>query len=110
MDTNTTIIHPLRYSGEFKQQHVSQWLISGQSKQIYSAAQGIKYGTFKSWVKQYREPQSMVAKESVSNFVSLDVKSSPVTNAGYAEIHYPNGSKLIIHQPIPIEELRRLLS
>lgn len=106
---NSAVSQPAHYGEEMKQQHVSRWLSSGQSKKVYSDSQNICYGTFKAWVKKYHEAKPAIAKQSVSNFVSLDVKSSQGMNVGYAEIHYPNGSKLVIHKPIPIEELRRLL-
>lgn len=100
----------LPYSDDQKQQHVSSWQASGQSKKTYSEQQGIRYSTFKDWVKKYTSVQPVIAREEKMNFVSLEVSSPAVAGSGYAEIHYPNGSRLIIHKAIPAEELRRLLS
>ncbi len=108
MEENVSQGLPTYYTEEEKQQHVQQWLTSGQSRQAYSQSQGIKYGTFKNWVNKYHQP-AVKPVEPTPGFIALQLNSPPAMQTqAWAEIHYPNGSRLIIHQPIATDELRRL--
>ena len=111
MEENITQVPLTYWTEEEKQQHVQQWLTSGQSRQSYSQSQGIKYGTFKNWVNKYHPSVSVKPVDPAPGFIALQLNSPPTMHGqAWAEIHSPNGSRLIIHQPIATNELRHLMS
>lgn len=84
--------------------HIDQWKTSGLSQKAFCLQYEIRYYVFHYWYKRYREAQQHQTLDSVSahkgsSFIPLQINSSLPT-ASHAELIYPDGRRLLFHQPV----------
>src|SRR3954468_15061126 len=83
------------------------WKQSGLSQKAYCEQNNIRYYVFHYWYKRYRDQQGVVDDAS---FVPLNVKPStlPVSNSAI-EILFPDGKRILFHQPVSADYLKALI-
>ena len=80
---------------------MEEWRASGLSKKDFSASKGIKYMTLIDWFGRRQK------RSNQNKFIALQVTS---THTGaFAEIHFDNMRKIILHQSVSPEFIRSLL-
>lgn len=78
---------------------IQAWQESGLSKQEFCNQQNIGYHFFNYWEKKYRISSGSIAEKppvKSSGFVKLKL---PKENTSMVEIVFPNGIKVVLHQP-----------
>jgi len=91
---------------------VERWQRSKKSKADFCAEEQINLHTFVYWLKKYNRSQKGQNTAGVSDFVELQVDNqagTKVINSVFAEISYPNGIALRLHEPMSPSALRILL-
>lgn len=87
---------------------IEVWKSSGKSQKEFCREKDIAYHKFHYWFKKYSEQDS--GSLSNSPFRQIAVKHPQAkTSTGVVEIVYPDGRKLILHQPVEATFLRSLL-
>jgi hypothetical protein len=81
------------------------WKKGEQSQQEFCKEKDIDYNQFQYWLRRYKQLNS--PGESISGFTQIKLKS-PVSN-GSVELIFPDGRKLIFHQPVDGTLVRSLL-
>lgn len=81
------------------------WKKGEQSQQDFCKEKDLDYNQFQYWLRRYKQLNS--PGESISGFTQIKVKS-PVSN-GSMELVFPDGRKLIFHQPVDAAFVRSLL-
>jgi hypothetical protein len=82
------------------------WKGSGKTQKEFCKEKDIAYHKFHYWFKKYNEQHS---QSSESGFTQVTVsKDIPSSSCGI-EVIYPDGRKLIFHQPVAASFLRSLL-
>ena len=67
---------------------------SGMTCKAYAKSLGIKYGSYKYWVRKYKAAQKESLNQSVtSNFIPIKVTEEKLEGQ-YLSIVYPNGAEL----------------
>lgn len=92
---------------------IEQWKTSGQSQKAYCLQQEVRYCVFHYWYKQYREarpqdPLDNPAAQNASCFIPLQVPAS-FSAASHAELIYPDGRRLLFHQPVDANFLKTII-
>lgn len=80
---------------------------SGMTSKAYARSLGMKYGTYKYWVRKYRaDPQKDFTKPITSSFIPIQVKVSEekVVNH-HLDIVYPNGVQISFTTSLDSSEL-----
>ena len=91
---------------------VERWQRSKKSKSDLCAEEQINLHTFVYWLKKYNRNQKEQNTAGVSDFVELQVDNRSATEVAisvFAEISYPNGVALRLHEPMSPSALRLLL-
>ncbi len=88
-------------------QLIEQWQQSGLTQNTFCQQQSIKYHVFHYWYKRYREQHSG-DQSNVGSFVKLQIAKP--TSAGSVEICYPDGMRIIFHEPVSSNYLKALVS
>ena len=92
----------MRYSKEDQQMWLCEWKESGENIPQFCKDKPFNTGTFYKWVRQ-REGEDKTF--SSSKFIQLPLSHTmPI----YMSIQYPGGVKIDIHQPMSIEQIRKL--
>ena len=83
---------------------IEQWKTSGQSQKAFCIQHQVRYCVFHYWYKQYRaahpqDPLDNSAAQNASSFIPLQVPACFPTSS-YAELIYPDGRRLLFHQPV----------
>ena len=81
---------------------IEQWKKSGQSQKAFCLQHETRYYVFHYWYKRYREAHN------ASSFIPLHINSS-FPAASHAELIYPDGRRLLFHQPVDVNFLKHLL-
>lgn len=84
-----------------------EWEGSELSQKEFCRQQGIKLAVFGYWLRRYRE-ESRTDSGSTTGFVSVELAAGSVRGA-WAEIIYPNGTRLLIKERVGIGFLQGLL-
>jgi hypothetical protein len=92
---------------------IAQWIISGLSQKAFCLQHEVRYCVFHYWYKQYREahpqdPLDNTASHNASSFIPLHINSSLPT-ASHAELIYPDGRRLLFHQPVDARFLKTII-
>lgn len=105
-----------KYTKEEMYLAVELWKESELSQQKYSLQNGIRYNTFKSWIKKYNNEQKLKKPKGVHTFLPVQVKT-PTTEARLLEqspkeitIIYPSGIEVKCPTDISSVQLKTLLS
>ena len=88
---------------------VASWQASGLTQKLFCEQEGIRYHVFHYWYKCYRDAQSP-SKEA--GFIPLNVKLpfSPPDSNGHSEIVFPDGRRVLFHQPVSSDYLKAIIS
>jgi hypothetical protein len=86
---------------------------SGKTVKEYAKFHGMKYGTYKYWVRKYRAEKNPTEKKSVSsNFIPVQITAKKVEEHRL-DIIYPNGVHINFTSPLNISgmlTLKKLVS
>ena len=97
---------------------IAQWEKSGKSKQRFCEEIPMNIHTFKYWLKKRNKNKSSKAKKSSTDFIELKVENlenrenrEELSNSKslFAEIDYPNGVALRLHERMSSKDLKELL-
>lgn len=80
------------------------WKSSGKSQKEFCQEKDLAYHKFHYWFKKYNDQNS--ERTDGSAFVPVSLKSAANSNL---EVVYPDGRRLIFHQPVDAGFLRVLL-
>ncbi|WP_164974053.1 IS66 family insertion sequence element accessory protein TnpA [Filimonas effusa] len=81
---------------------VREWQQSGLNQKAYCEQKAIKYFIFHYWYRKFRDEHS-----GSNSFVQIP--SPSWQGQPFAECHFTNGTRLILHQPVSIEYLKSLM-
>lgn len=84
---------------------IEVWKKGDQTQQDFCKEKELDYQQFQYWLRRYKQLNS--PGESSSGFTQIKLKS-PVSN-GSMELVFPDGRKLIFHQPVDAAFVRSLL-
>jgi transposase-like protein len=91
---------------------IDQWKKSGQTQKAFCLQHEARYSVFHYWYKQYREAHN-TSTDTASSFTRLQINPIPMGSclptASNAELIYPDGRRLLFHQPVDVNFLKRLL-
>jgi len=92
---------------------IVQWKRSGLSQKAFCLQFEVRYCVFHYWYKRYREahPQDTLDNTTVHNtssFIPLHI-NSPLAAASHAELIYPDGRRLLFHQPVDANFLKTVI-
>jgi hypothetical protein len=90
---------------EQKYEIIEQWQQSGLSQKKFCEQNTIAYHHFHYWYKRYRNRQ---AADSTGEFVPVRVNAA--SPAGSLELQWPDGKKILFHQPISVDYLKALIA
>lgn len=99
----------MRNNSEVRQQMsrmIDRWKSSGLSQKNFCEKESIKFYTFYYWYKRYR--QEAQTSDSKHGFVKLKIEKSAAPTS--VEIHFPDGVRLLFHEPIGSDYLKALIS
>jgi transposase-like protein len=86
---------------------IEQWKKSGQSQKSFCLQHEARYSVFHYWYKQYREARN-TSGPTPSSFIPLQINSYLPTSS-HSELIYPDGRRLLFHQPVDVNFLKSLL-
>ena len=86
---------------------IEAWKRSGQSQKAWCIEQRVTYHVFHYWYGQYRKSQAVAVTPTNQDFVSLTVKPGSTSSA--CEIVYPDGTRVVFHEPVSVSYLKSLL-
>jgi hypothetical protein len=84
---------------------IEAWKRSGQSQKVWCSEQHVAYHIFHYWYGQYRKSQD--ATPTNQDFVSLSV--NPASTSSACEVVYPDGTRVVFHEPVSVAYLKSLL-
>lgn len=87
---------------------VEGWKQSRLSQVSFCKQEGISYYKFQYLCRKLRRQENK-QYQSGGHFVKLRIKE-PVQAAVAMEIHFPGGQRLIFHQPVEADYIKKLLS
>lgn len=85
---------------------IEDWQKSGQTKCAYCKEHSIVKSKFHYWNKQYKLEYGSSNSNS-SSFISIGL--SPANDLACAEIVYPDGRRLLLHQPVAAAYIKSIL-
>jgi len=85
---------------------IKNWKESGQTQKAYCEAHSIPYHQFHYWYKRYKLVNTP-ANDNKPSFVQVQLPATE--DKSCAEIIYPNGKKILFHQPVDVSFLKALL-
>ncbi|MGH3499095.1 MAG: IS66 family insertion sequence element accessory protein TnpA [Nocardioidaceae bacterium] len=84
---------------------IELWKQSGLSQRAFCEQQSLKFHTFYYWYKRYKQENN---NNSQSAFLKLQI-AKPVA-ASSVEIHFPDGIRLIFHEPVSSAYIKSIIS
>lgn len=85
------------------------WKASGKTQQDFCKEKDLEYNKFQYWFRKYKRV-SMPARSQPDSFISVKVKEVVPSPHGAMELVFPDGRKLIFHQPVEASFMRSLLA
>ncbi len=82
---------------------INAWQKSGVSQKAFCKKAGISYSVFHYWYKCYRD------QEKPGTFIELKA-AEPVQTKATIEICFPNGIRVLFHEPVSFELLKSIVS
>ena len=83
---------------------IEAWKESGLSQAAFCKERGVAYHRFHYWFKKYNDQNASAVQPTFSEL------TLPTSGGGCLEVIYPDGRKVIFHQPVDVSFLRHLLS
>ena len=83
--------------------YIRSWQQSGLSQKQYCTGQQITYYLFHYWYRKYKEEQTSVPE----GFIQLP---APIVSSSlpFAEVAFPGGRRILLHQPVSVDYLKSL--
>ncbi len=100
----------MRNNSELRQQMfemIEQWKQSGLTQKVFCERQAIKHHSFYYWYKRYSQQHPDIILKS-SSFVKLQIEKTSGTPL--AEVHFPDGIRLLFHEAVSANYLKALIS
>ncbi len=100
----------MRSNPEVRQQMfelIEQWKQSGLSQNAFCEQQSIRFHKFYYWYKCYRSQHETIDNNS-ERFVKLKIEKPAVASS--VEIHFPEGVRVLFHEPVSSNYLKTLIS
>lgn len=85
---------------------IEVWKKGDQTQQDFCKEKELDYQQFQYWLRRYK--QTLAPGFSQTSFTQVKVKTQPVTR-GALELVFPDGRKLIFHQPVDVAFVRNLI-
>jgi len=85
---------------------IEVWKTSGKTQKEFCQENDLAYHRFHYWFKKYNNQHRQASDEAP--FMSISMR--PASGTGKLEIVYPDGRRLIFHQPVEAGFLRALLT
>ncbi|MGZ4118951.1 MAG: IS66 family insertion sequence element accessory protein TnpA [Bacteroidia bacterium] len=86
---------------------IEQWQQSKLTQNVFCQQQSIKYHVFHYWYKRYRE-QHESPQSNAASFVKLQIAKPASPDS--VEIYFPDGIRLVFHEPVSSNYLKALIS
>jgi len=86
---------------------VELWQSSGQTQKEFCQEQGIKPHVFTYWVGKYKKQRA--GSDETTGFVPIAIEEQR-SESYYAEISYPDGTRLRFGRSVSAEQIRQLLT
>ena len=86
---------------------IEHWQQSGLTKKEYCQQRSIKHHSFYYWYKCYRTDHGNADNNS-GGFTKLKIDKAVI--AASVEIHFPDGVRLLFHEPVSSNYLKALIS
>ena len=95
-----------------KKSLIAQWEQSNQNMKVFCAEKGITLSSLSYWIRQFGRESKRNDKEK--SFIALELEKVPsgynFESYSFAEVIFANGTKMIIHQPVPLAFLKELFA
>ena len=88
---------------------IEVWKSSGKSQQEFCKEKELDYHKFQYWFRKHKRLNDNSEPRERSSFVSVKIKPLHTSSTGSIELIFPDGRKLIFHQPVEASFLRKLL-
>jgi hypothetical protein len=85
---------------------IEVWKNGDQTQQDFCKEKELDYQQFQYWLRRYK--QTVEPNSSQSPFTQVKVRTQPVST-GALELVFPDGRKLIFHQPVDAAFVRSLI-
>lgn len=85
---------------------IEVWKNGSQTQQDFCKEKDLNYQQFQYWLRRYK--QTTEPDSSQPSFTQVKLKPQQVTT-GATELVFPDGRKLIFHQPVDVAFLRSLI-
>jgi len=85
---------------------IEVWKKGDQTQQDFCKEKELDYQQFQYWLRRYK--QTVEPGSSQTSFTQVKLKTQPVTR-GTLELVFPDGRKLIFHQPVDVTFVRNLI-
>jgi hypothetical protein len=112
MSIETTAPKASRKTISEKKALIAQWERSNQKMKVFCAEQGITLSSLSYWIRQFGSESKRIDKEK--SFIALELEKAPsgynIESYSFAEVVFANGTRMVIHQPVPPAFLKELLS
>lgn len=86
---------------------IAQWKTSGLSQKAFCLQYEVQYCVFHYWYKRYRQVHN-IPTDNASSFIALHI-NDPLPTASHAELVFPDGRRLLFHQPVDAHFLKALI-
>lgn len=83
------------------------WKQSGKSQQEFCREKELDYHQFQYWLRRYKQTHEAPLPDS--GFTQVKLKPQNVSMASFIELVFPDGRKVVFHQPVEAAFLRSLL-
>jgi hypothetical protein len=85
------------------------WKQSNHSQQEFCREKELDYHQFQYWLRRYKRVNESRSEVSPPGFTQVRIKER-VVNSAAVELVFPDGRKLVFHQPVDAAFLRSLLN
>lgn len=86
---------------------IEVWKQGGQTQQEFCKEKDLDYNQFQYWLRRYKQANGIMSEPKAS-FTRIKV-STEASKASSMELVYPDGKRIIFHQPVDPSFLRSLL-
>jgi hypothetical protein len=100
----------MRKDSQVRQQmfeFIEQWKQSDLSQRAFCQQQSMRFHKFYYWYKCYRRQHETIDNHS-ERFVKLEIEKPSVASS--VEVHFPDGIRLLFHEPVSSNYLKTLIS
>jgi hypothetical protein len=91
---------------EQKYAMIEQWQQSGLSQKKYCEQNNIAYHHFHYWYKRYLDQRG--DNTNTTGFIPVTLNAA--SSAGCIELQWPDGKKILFHQPVSVDYLKALIA